>query len=101
MRRDVVGDGRWRDAAGFQAEPAQWLDTQLMRAAACPARGAIPAMDVRRVRHRACQTNARLYGTRGGKVALVIGPGSYHGVPAALRADNDVRFNYAPIRQVD
>ena len=27
MRRDMVGDGRWRDAPGFQAQPTQWLDT--------------------------------------------------------------------------
>jgi len=52
MRRDVVGDGRWRDAASFQAQPAQGLDHELMRSAACPARGAIPSVDLRRVRHR-------------------------------------------------
>jgi hypothetical protein len=27
----MVGDGRWRDAASFPAEPTQRLDTQLMR----------------------------------------------------------------------
>src|SRR5262249_12050927 len=43
---------RWSDDAAFQAELAQRLDTQLIRSAACPAGGAIPAMDVRRVRHR-------------------------------------------------
>jgi hypothetical protein len=52
MRRDVVGDGRWRDAACFQAQPTQWFDHELMRSAALPASGAVPAMDVRRVRHR-------------------------------------------------
>src|SRR5262249_10506957 len=52
MRYDVVGDSRWRHPASFQAEPTQWLNHELMRSAACPARGAIPAMDVRRVRHR-------------------------------------------------
>ena len=26
MRRDVIGDGRRRDVAGFQAEPTQRLD---------------------------------------------------------------------------
>jgi len=48
----VIGDGRWRDVPGFQAEPTQWFDHQLMRSAALPACGAVPAVDVRRVRHR-------------------------------------------------
>jgi hypothetical protein len=51
MRRDVVGDGRWRDAARFQAEPTQWFDHELMRSAACPAGGAVPTMDIRTMRH--------------------------------------------------
>jgi hypothetical protein len=29
VRFGVVGDGRWRNAAAFQPEPAQWLDVQL------------------------------------------------------------------------
>ena len=37
MRHDIVGDGCRRDAAGLQAESAQWLDTQLMRSAVLPA----------------------------------------------------------------
>ena len=52
MRRVVIGDARWRDAPSFHAEPAQWLDHELMRSAALPACGAIPAMDFRTVRHR-------------------------------------------------
>jgi RES domain-containing protein len=62
MRHDVVANGCWRDAASFQAEPTQWFDHELMRSAACPAGGAVPAMDVRRVRHRgkhARQTRVR------------------------------------------
>ena len=27
VRLDMVGDGRWRDAPGFQAQPTQWFDT--------------------------------------------------------------------------
>jgi len=50
MRFDVVNDGRRRDAAGFQAEPTQRLDTQLMRSAALPASGAVPAMNFRTIR---------------------------------------------------
>src|SRR5215831_12843541 len=52
MRRDVVGDGRWSDDAAFQAELTQRRDRKLMRPAACPTGGAVPAMNVRRVRHR-------------------------------------------------
>jgi hypothetical protein len=52
MGFDVVGHGCWRYAAGFQANPAQWPDTQLMHSAALPASGAIPAMDVRCMRQR-------------------------------------------------
>jgi hypothetical protein len=52
MRHDMVGDTRRRYAAGFQAQPTQWFDHELMRSAALPASGAVPAMDVRRVRHR-------------------------------------------------
>src|SRR5262245_15848581 len=108
MRHDMVGDGCRRDAAGFQAQPAQRLDHELIRSAACPASSAIPPVDIRTMRHRgqglpvflhfpsrestvcqkqtrlvcrtprilssmpepakgqwACQTNARLCGTRG------------------------------------
>jgi hypothetical protein len=36
MRRDVVADGRWRDAACLQAQPAQWLDHKLMRLGGVP-----------------------------------------------------------------
>jgi len=61
MRRDVVGDGRWRDAAGFQAESAQWFDHELMRAAALPARSAIPSVDLRRVRHRGSMADKRAF----------------------------------------
>src|SRR5262249_15615079 len=59
MRRDVVGDGRWRDAASFQAKPTQRLDRKLMRSAALPASGAIPAMDLRTVRHRGISARAQ------------------------------------------
>src|SRR5215831_6763303 len=58
MRCDVVGDGRWRDAAAFQAESAQWFDHELMTASALPASGAIPAMNFRTMRH-ARQTRVR------------------------------------------
>src|SRR5215831_12994608 len=52
MRHDMVGDGRWGDAARFQAKPTQWFDHELMCSAALPARGAIPAMNFRTMRHR-------------------------------------------------
>jgi hypothetical protein len=39
MRHDMVGDGRRRDAACLQAQPAQRLDHKLMRSAALPAGG--------------------------------------------------------------
>jgi hypothetical protein len=48
----MVGDGRWHDAACLQAQPAQWLDHELMRSAALPACGAVPAVDIRTERHR-------------------------------------------------
>jgi hypothetical protein len=51
MRRDVVGDGRRRDVARLQAKLAKRLDTQLMTAAALPARGAVPTVDIRTMRH--------------------------------------------------
>ena len=40
VRRDMVGDGCWDDAARLQAKLTQWLDHELMRAAALPARSA-------------------------------------------------------------
>jgi hypothetical protein len=52
MRHDMVGYGRGRDEAGFQAKPTQWFDHALMRSAALPASSAVPAVDVRRVLHR-------------------------------------------------
>jgi hypothetical protein len=52
VRHDVVGDGCWRDATGFQAKPTQRLDHELMRSAALPASSAIPSVDSRTVRHR-------------------------------------------------
>jgi hypothetical protein len=52
MRLDMVADGRWRDAASLQANPTQRLDHELMRSAALPASGAVPAVDIRTVRHR-------------------------------------------------
>jgi hypothetical protein len=52
MRLDMVGDGRRRDVAGFQAKPTQWLNTQLMRSPALPASGAVPAMNFGTVRHQ-------------------------------------------------
>jgi hypothetical protein len=61
VRLDMVGDGRRRDAACFQAEPTQRLDTQLMRPAALPASGAVPAMNVRRVRHRGSIPDKRAF----------------------------------------
>jgi hypothetical protein len=66
MRRDVVGDGRWRDAVGLQAKPTQWFDMQLMRPAALPASGAIPAVDIRTVR----QANVPVYASRVSPPAL-------------------------------
>ena len=27
VRHEMVGDGRWHDAACFQAKPTQWFDT--------------------------------------------------------------------------
>ena len=48
----VIGDSRWGDAARFQAQPAQRLDTKLMRSAALPASSAIPTVNIRTVRHR-------------------------------------------------
>jgi len=52
VRLDMVSDGRWRDAAIFQAKPTQRLDHELIRSAALPAGGAIPAMNFRTMRHR-------------------------------------------------
>jgi hypothetical protein len=49
VRLDVVCDRRRRHPAGLQAQPAQRLDRELMRAPALPVGGAIQAMDVRRV----------------------------------------------------
>jgi hypothetical protein len=50
VRLDMVGDGRWRDAACFQAEPTQRLDHELMRSAALPASGVMPAVSFRAMR---------------------------------------------------
>ena len=61
MRRDVVGDGRWSDDAAFQAELTQRRDRKLMRSAALPASSAVPAMDVRRVRHRGSMPDKRAF----------------------------------------
>src|SRR5262245_50834454 len=60
VRLDMVGDGRGRDETSLQAEPTQWLDHELMRSAACPAGGAIPSVDLRRVRHRRVKSPFRL-----------------------------------------
>jgi hypothetical protein len=51
VRLDMVGDRCRYDVAALKAEPTQRLNVQLMRAAALPARGAIPAVNVRCVRH--------------------------------------------------
>ena len=51
VRLDMVSDGRWRDEAGLQAKPTQWLDHELMRSAALPASGAVPAMNFQTMRH--------------------------------------------------
>ena len=61
VRHDMVGNGRRRDAACLQAQPAQRLDHELMRAAALPTSGAVPAMDVRRVRHRGSMPDKRAF----------------------------------------
>jgi hypothetical protein len=50
VRLDMVGDRRRGDAAGFQAKSIQRLDMKMVRPAAL--RGAVPAMDVPRVRRR-------------------------------------------------
>jgi hypothetical protein len=52
MRRMVIGDARRRDASGFEAEPTQWLDHELMSSAALPASSAVPTMNFPTVRHR-------------------------------------------------
>ena len=44
MRLDVISDRRRLDLAGFQTQPAQRLDHQLVCPAAQPASGAVPAM---------------------------------------------------------
>jgi hypothetical protein len=64
VRLDVVGHGRRRDVAGLETEATERLDPELMAAAALPARGAVPAMDIRTVRHR------RQISERGGERAL-------------------------------
>src|SRR5215831_11043162 len=61
MRHDMVGDGRWGDAARFQAKPTQWFDHELMCSAALPARGAIPAMNFRTMRHRGSMPDKRAF----------------------------------------
>src|SRR5262245_61175078 len=61
MRHDMVGDGRWGDAARFQAKPTQWFDHELMCSAALPARGAIPAMNFRTLRHRGSMPDKRAF----------------------------------------
>src|SRR5262249_59816831 len=58
MRRVVIGDARRRDVASLQAEPTQRLDHELMTAAALPARGAVPTVDFRTVRHRGVSPRA-------------------------------------------
>jgi len=58
MRRVVIGDARRRDVASLQAEPTQGLDHELMTAAALPARGAVPTVDFRTVRHRGVSPRA-------------------------------------------
>ena len=68
MRRVVVGDARWRDAACFQAESAQWLDHKLMRATALPASSAVPTVGSRTVHHR---RNVRTSTECGNKMRLV------------------------------
>ena len=51
MRRVMVSDGCWRDATSLQTKPTQRLDTKLMRSAALPIGGAIPAVNLRTVWH--------------------------------------------------
>jgi hypothetical protein len=57
----MVGDGRWRDAACFQTQPTQWFDHELMRSAAAPARGAVPAINFRTIRHRGSMPDKRAF----------------------------------------
>ena len=71
MRRVVVGDARWRDAACFQAESAQWLDHKLMRATALPASSAVPTVGSRTVHHR---RNVRTSTECGNQTRLVYCP---------------------------
>src|SRR5262247_2948378 len=52
---------RWGDAARFQAKPTQWFDHELMCSAALPARGAIPAMNFRTMRHRGSMPDKRAF----------------------------------------
>src|SRR5262245_45424019 len=61
MRHDMISNGRRRHAAGFQAKPTQWLDHELMPPAAAPARGAIPAIDFRTIRHRGSMPDKRTF----------------------------------------
>ncbi len=51
VRLDVIGDRSSRDVAALQAELAQWLDAQLVPAAALPGGGAVPSVNFRTVRH--------------------------------------------------
>jgi hypothetical protein len=53
---DIVG-------IGLQAKPTQWSDHELMRSAALPASGAVPAMNFRTMRH-AGQTRVRADASR-------------------------------------
>lgn len=69
MRLEMVGDGRWRNAACFQAEAAQRLDAELMRPAVLPSRGGVPALNFGTIRHRGRSLLAYL-----GCVVLVLDP---------------------------
>src|SRR5262249_1883113 len=92
MRHEMISDGRRRDAAGFQAEPAQWLDYELMTAPALPACGAIPAMNFRTVRHRGGSMRAQGVETkrvcsdvcRGGPASQSWSPGLRRAQPGLL-----------------
>jgi hypothetical protein len=61
----MISDAGWDRAATFsQAQPTQWLDHELMRPAACPARGGVPAVDNRTMRPRGQKISSRFQETK-------------------------------------
>jgi hypothetical protein len=60
MGLNVISDRRWHDMTAFKAKPTEWLDVKLVRTPPRPASGAVPAMNLRTVRHRECPGGAVL-----------------------------------------